>query len=247
MESTPRGDNNDPFDEVGDLCGARKEGYDDDEYFNGETMRHARQYALDRDQRTWEENRLLSSGAVMRTEVDLDFNGGKARFLVIREAVDCPVRNGNRGYVRPSVCDSHISRRRRKRGGRKERARKERRLHPPSVPSSPTKTVRVRPTPRPNLPDSSDESEGGLIEAFRERNARNEGLAVGAAVVGLNEGLAVGAAVVGLNEGLAVGGAVGAAVVGIDQGIDVGESVGFEVGEEEEDDEDEGEYQPGAY
>ena len=131
---------------------------------------------------------------------------------------------------------------------------------PSSVRSSPTKTVRVRPTPRPNLPDSSNESEGGLIEAFRERNARNEGLAVGAAVVGLNEGLAVGAAVVGLNEGLAVGaavvglneglavgGAVGAAVVGIDQGIDVGESVGFEVGEEEEDDEDEGEYQPGAY
>ena len=144
---------------------------------------------------------------------------------------------------------------------------------PSSVRSSPTKTVRVRPNPRPNLPDSSDESEGGLIEAFRERNARNEGLAVGAAVVGLNEGLAVGAAVVGLNEGLAVGaavvglneglavgaavvglneglavgGAVGAAVVGIDQGIDVGESVGFEAGEEEEDDEDEGEYQPGAY
>ena len=202
LESTPRGDNNDRFDEVGDLGGARKEGYDDDEYFNGETMRHARQYALDRDQRTWEENRLLSSGALMRTEVDLDFNGGKARFSVIREAVDCPVRNGNRGYVRPSVCDSHIGRRRRKRGGRKERARKERRLHPPSVPSSPTKTVRVRPTPRPNLRDSSDESEGGLMEAFHEKRARDEGLAVGAEMVGMDDELAVGAAMVGMDDGL---------------------------------------------
>ena len=289
LESTPRGDNNDPFDEVGDLCGARKEGYDDDEYFNGETMRHARQYALDRDQRTWEENRLLSSGAAMRTEVDLDFNGGRVRFSVIREAVECPVRNGNRGYVRPSVCDSHISRRRRKRGGRKERARKERRLHPPSVPSSPTKTVRVRPTPRPNLRDSSDESEGGLMEAFHEKRAKDEGLAVGAAVVGMDNGLAVVETVVGMDDGLAVDEAVvgiddglavdetvvglvdglavvetvvgmderltvgaavvglderlavGAAVVGIDQGIDEGESGGFEVGEEEEDDEAEGE------
>ena len=79
---------------------------------------------------------------------------------------------------------------------------------PSSVRSSPTKTVRVRPTPRPNLPDSSDESEGGLIEAFRERNARDE--AMGAAdvvetVVGLDKGLAVGESVVGLDESLVVG------------------------------------------
>ena len=41
-------------------------------------------------------------------------------------------------------------------------------------PSPPTKTVRMRTVTRPNLPDSSDESEGGVMEAFRERRARNE-------------------------------------------------------------------------
>ena len=37
-------------------------------------IRQARQSALDKDQQTWEENRLLSSGAAMRSEVDLEFN-----------------------------------------------------------------------------------------------------------------------------------------------------------------------------
>jgi len=168
-----------------------------------------------------------------------------------------------------------------------------RRLLSSAVPSPPTKTVRKQPAARPNLPDSSDESEGGVMEAFSKRQTRedqlrnvkaeagvatantmtagppavlpagspatvgplagtamgfNEGLAVGAAVVGLDEGLAVGAAVVGIDQGIDVGESVdfdkGLAVgesVGIDQVIAVGESVGFEVGEEEEDDEDEGE------
>ena len=39
-----------------------------------------------------------------------------------------------------------------------------------AVSTLPTKTVRVQPAPRPNLPDSSDESDGGLIKAFRERH-----------------------------------------------------------------------------
>jgi hypothetical protein len=77
------------------------------------------------------------------------------------------------------------SRRRRNRGGRKEKARKERRLLSTAVPSPLTKTVtprssssakRVRAVPRQNLPDSSDESEGGIVEAMRralrERHAR---------------------------------------------------------------------------
>jgi hypothetical protein len=34
--------------------------------------------------------------------------------------------------------------------------------------------MRVQPAPRPNLPDSSDDSEGGLLETFRERRAREE-------------------------------------------------------------------------
>ena len=38
------------------------------------SIRQARQSALDKDQQTWEENRLLSSGAALRSEVDLDFN-----------------------------------------------------------------------------------------------------------------------------------------------------------------------------
>ena len=42
--------------------------------------------------------------------------------------------------------------------------------------SPPTKTVRMRPTTRPNLPDSSDESEGGVIEAFRKKKAREDQL-----------------------------------------------------------------------
>ena len=40
----------------------------------GGSIRQARQSALDKDQQTWEENRLLSSGAAMRSEVDLEFN-----------------------------------------------------------------------------------------------------------------------------------------------------------------------------
>jgi len=36
------------------------------------SLRHARQSALDKDQQTWEENRLLSSGAALRSNVDLD-------------------------------------------------------------------------------------------------------------------------------------------------------------------------------
>ena len=55
-------------------------------------------------------------------------------------------------------------------------ARKERTLLCSAVPSLPTKTVRVRPALRPNLPESSDDSEGGLLEAFRERRAREEQL-----------------------------------------------------------------------
>ena len=176
--ATPRGDDNDPFDEVGDLGGARsradrpeEEGDDDGEFdrrfyladddtgvdddggggdagtghgrflFESDrtrareaealrrreaaaggrqTMRQARQSALDRDQRTWEENRLLSSGAAMRSEVDLDFNGddddkrvqllvhqiqppflrdGRARFSVIREAVPT-VRDATSDFAR---------------------------------------------------------------------------------------------------------------------------------------------------
>ena len=93
---------------------------------------------------------------------------------------------------RPRVSDSHIGyyrvsdsrgsvnggrgRRRRSRGGRKEKARKERRLLSSAVPSPPAKTVRVRPAPRPNLPDSSDDSEGGVLEAFLERRTREDQL-----------------------------------------------------------------------
>ncbi|KAL7483408.1 hypothetical protein ACHAW6_009063 [Cyclotella cf. meneghiniana] len=40
----------------------------------GVGIRQARQSALDKDQQTWEENRLLSSGAAMRSSVDLEFN-----------------------------------------------------------------------------------------------------------------------------------------------------------------------------
>jgi len=72
------------------------------------SLRQARQSALDKDQQTWEENRLLSSGAAMRSSVDLDFTNendsrvqllvhqiqppflkerGGASFSVVREAV----------------------------------------------------------------------------------------------------------------------------------------------------------------
>lgn len=85
-----------------------------------QTMRQARQSALDKDQRTWEENRLLSSGAAMRSEIDLDFNGddddkrvqllvhqiqppflrdGRAKFSVIREAVPT-VRDATSDFAR---------------------------------------------------------------------------------------------------------------------------------------------------
>ena len=85
-----------------------------------ETMRQARQSALDKDQRTWEENRLLSSGAALRSEVELDFNGdeddrriqllvhqiqppflrdGRAKFSVIRESVPT-VRDATSDFAR---------------------------------------------------------------------------------------------------------------------------------------------------
>lgn len=85
-----------------------------------QTMRQARQSALDKDQRTWEENRLLSSGAAMRSEVDLDFNGddddkrvqllvhqiqppflrdGRAKFSVVRTAVPT-VRDATSDFAR---------------------------------------------------------------------------------------------------------------------------------------------------
>jgi pre-mRNA-splicing factor ATP-dependent RNA helicase DHX38/PRP16 len=85
-----------------------------------QTMRQARQSTLDKDQRTWEENRLLSSGAAMRSEVDLDFNGddddkrvqllvhqiqppflrdGRAKFSVVRAAVPT-VRDATSDFAR---------------------------------------------------------------------------------------------------------------------------------------------------
>lgn len=85
-----------------------------------ETMRQARQSALDKDQQTWEENRLLSSGAALRSEVELDFNGdeddrciqllvhqiqppflrdGRAKFSVIRESVPT-VRDATSDFAR---------------------------------------------------------------------------------------------------------------------------------------------------
>eukprot|EP00970_Alexandrium_tamarense_P011621 scaffold2552_cov172-Alexandrium_tamarense.AAC.20 len=83
------------------------------------SMRQARQSALDKDQQTWEENRLLSSGAAMRSQVDLDFNNendtrvqllvhqiqppflreGRASFSVIREAVPT-VRDATSDFAR---------------------------------------------------------------------------------------------------------------------------------------------------
>ena len=83
------------------------------------SMRQARQSALDKDQQTWEENRLLSSGAAMRSEVDLDFanendtrvqllvhqiqppflRDGRASFSVIREAVPT-VRDATSDFAR---------------------------------------------------------------------------------------------------------------------------------------------------
>ena len=85
------------------------------------SLRQARQSALDKDQQTWEENRLLSSGAALRSEVDLDFTNtenddtrvqllvhqiqppflrdGRAAFSVIREAVPT-VRDATSDFAR---------------------------------------------------------------------------------------------------------------------------------------------------
>ncbi len=89
------------------------------------SLRHARQSALDKDQQTWEENRLLSSGAALRSNVDLDFvnntqddlrvqllvhqitppflrkdgDGGRASFSVLREAVPT-VRDATSDFAR---------------------------------------------------------------------------------------------------------------------------------------------------
>jgi len=85
------------------------------------SLRQAKQSALDKDQQTWEENRLLSSGAAMRSNVDLDFSqendtrvqllvhqiqppflnkdGNKATFSVIREAVPT-VRDATSDFAR---------------------------------------------------------------------------------------------------------------------------------------------------
>ena len=84
----------------------------------GTSIREARQSALDKDQNTWEENRLLSSGAATRSLVDLDFNNeddarvqllvhqirppflsGKASFSTIREAVPT-VRDNTSDFAR---------------------------------------------------------------------------------------------------------------------------------------------------
>ena len=82
-------------------------------------IRQARQSALDKDQQTWEENRLLSSGAAMRSEVDLEFGteddsriqllvhqirppfltGSGASFSTIREAVPT-VRDATSDFAR---------------------------------------------------------------------------------------------------------------------------------------------------
>ena len=91
------------------------------------SLRQARQSALDKDQQTWEENRLLSSGAALRSNVDLDFvnnnqddlrvqllvhqitppflrtddssGGGRASFSVLREAVPT-VRDATSDFAR---------------------------------------------------------------------------------------------------------------------------------------------------
>ena len=90
------------------------------------SLRHARQSALDKDQQTWEENRLLSSGAALRSNVDLDFvnkeddlrvqllvhqitppflrndgdgGNGRASFSVLREAVPT-VRDATSDFAR---------------------------------------------------------------------------------------------------------------------------------------------------
>jgi len=85
----------------------------------GISMKQARQSALDKDQQTWEENRLLSSGAAIQNEVDLDYTNendtrvqllvhqiqppflrdGKAKFSVIREAVPT-VRDATSDFAR---------------------------------------------------------------------------------------------------------------------------------------------------
>ena len=67
----------------------------------------------------------------------------------------------------------------------------------------------MRSDTRLNLPDSSDDSEGGLIEAFREKNATAGSLATvkppAGAAVGLDVELVVGETVVGLDVDLVVG------------------------------------------
>ncbi|KAL3801196.1 hypothetical protein ACHAWO_013989 [Cyclotella atomus] len=85
----------------------------------GVSLRQARQSALDKDQQTWEENRLLSSGAALRSEVDLEFNneddariqllvhqirppflsGKDANFSTVREAV-ATVRDATSDFAR---------------------------------------------------------------------------------------------------------------------------------------------------
>jgi hypothetical protein len=83
----------------------------------------------------------------------------------------------------------------------------------------------MRSDTRLNLPDSSDDSEGGLIEAFREKNATAESLATvkppAGAAVGLDVELVVGETVVGLDVELVVG----ETVVGLDVDLVVGETV----------------------
>ena len=111
-----------------------------------------------------------------------------------------------------------------------------------AVPSPPMKTVRMRPTTRLNLPDSSDESEGGLMEAFRERQAKENQLGnvvaeaeeatantmtdmtVGPpAVLPAGSPTTVGPpadTAVGFDKGIAMG----SAVVGLDEGQAVGKT-----------------------
>ncbi|KAL7551372.1 hypothetical protein ACHAWF_014571 [Thalassiosira exigua] len=83
------------------------------------SLREARKSALERDQRAWEENRLLSSGAALRSSVDLDFAAeddarvqllvhqirppflkeGRASFSQVREAVPT-VRDATSDFAR---------------------------------------------------------------------------------------------------------------------------------------------------
>ena len=59
-------------------------------------LRQARQSALDRDQRAWEENRLLSSGAATEGVVDLDFaNESDARVQLLVHQIRPPFLRGD--------------------------------------------------------------------------------------------------------------------------------------------------------